>query len=195
MWDEKYKGEILTFNNSRDALMISQFLLGIDINSTNKADWDKAADKLKEQNPLLQARVMDEIFGKMESGEAAIAPYYAGDYYTMLESNENLGFVYPKEGTNIFVDSVCVPQTAQNYDAAMMYINFLLEPGISTANAEYIGYASPNTAVINNEDYCHYQNEILYPDEADIPKVQYYHDIDSEIRTYYETLWSEIKLY
>ena len=76
-----------------------------------------------------------------------------------------------------------------------MYINFLLEPDISTANAEYIGYASPNTAVINNEDYCYYQNEILYPDESALPKAQYYHDIDSDIRTYYETLWSEVKLY
>ena len=185
----------LNFDNPRDAFMTAQMILGQDVNTLNKADWDAAADLLKEGKANLQSYVMDEIYGKMETGEASVAPYYAGDYLTMYDTNEDLRFFYPEEGTNIFVDSICIPKNAKNYEAALMYINFLLEPDIATANAEYIGYASPNTAVINNEDYCYYQNEILYPNEADLPKVQYYHDIDEEIRTYYETLWSEVKLY
>ena len=76
----------------------------------------------------------------------------------------------------------------------MLYLNFLLEPDIATANADYIGYASPNTAVVENEEYYYYGNKILYPDEKDMPKVQYYHDIDEEIRSYYETLWIDVKL-
>ena len=195
LWDEKYKDMALNFDNPRDAFMTAQMILGQDVNTLNKADWDAAADLLKEGKANLQSYVMDEIYGKMETGEASVAPYYAGDYLTMYDTNEDLRFFYPEEGTNIFVDSICIPKNAKNYEAALMYINFLLEPDIATANAEYIGYASPNTAVINNEDYCYYQNEILYPDEADLPKVQYYHDIDEEIRTYYETLWSEVKLY
>ncbi len=194
MWDKKYKGQILTFNNSRDAFAIAQFLLGIDINSTNKKDWDKAAKKLKEQNPLLQARVMDEVFGKMESGEATIAPYYAGDYYTMLDTNENLGFVYPKEGTNIFVDSICIPKNAQNVDAAHLFINFLLEPKVALENAEYLCYASPNTAVVSNDEYSFKDDEILYPSKDKKPKTEYYHDIDSKTRDYFEKLWEEVIL-
>ncbi len=194
MWDPTYTDDILTFNNPRDAFAIAQFLLGIDVNTTDKADWDRAAEKLKEQNAVLQARVMDEVFNKMESANAAIAPYYAGDFLTMQAENEDLAFVYPKEGTNIFVDSVCVPAGAQNYDAAMLYINFLLEPEVALANAEYICYASANTAVINNPDYEYYQNEILYPAEEDRVFTEYFHDIDPEIRTYYEHLWEEILL-
>ncbi len=192
LWDEKYKDEILTFNNPRDAFAIAQFLLGQDINSTDKADWDKAADLLKEQSDVLQARVMDEVYNKMESANAAIAPYYAGDYLTMYENNEDLAFVYPKEGTNIFVDSVCIPSNAKNYEAALMYINFLLEPEIALANAEYICYASPNTSVINNDDYTFKGNEILYPTEDKKPKTEYFHDLDSDIRSYYESLWEEV---
>lgn len=195
LWDEKYKDMALNFSNPRDAFMTAQMLLGQDLNTVNKADWDAAAELLKKGKANLQSYVMDEIFGKMETGEAAVAPYYAGDYLTMLETNPDLRFFYPEEGTNIFVDSICIPKNAKNYDAAVMYINFLLEPDISTANAEYLGYASPNTAVINNKDYCYYQNEILYPDESTLPKVQYYHDIDSDIRTYYETLWTKVKAY
>ena len=194
MWDAKYADNILTFNNPRDAFAISQFLLGIDLNTTDKADWDAAAAKLKEQNAVLQARVMDEVFNKMEGDNAAIAPYYAGDFLTMQENNPDLAFVYPKEGTNIFVDSVCVPSNAQNYDAAMLYINFLMEPEVALANAEYICYASPNTSVVNNPDYTFYQNEILYPSADALPKTEYFHDIDVEIRSYYEKLWEEILL-
>lgn len=192
MWDEKYSGQILTFNNSRDAFSIAQFMLNQDVNSTNKSDWDKAAELLKKQSPLLQARVMDEIFTKMPGNNAAIAPYYAGDFLTMYESNEDLRFVYPKEGVNIFMDSICVPQNARNFDAAMMFINFLLEPEVALANAEYICYASPNTAVVNNDNYSLKGNEILYPKEY--PKTQYYHDIDAQTRSYFEKLWEEVIL-
>lgn len=194
LWDKKYKDMALNFNNPRDAFMTAQMILGQDLNTVNKADWDAAAALLKEGKPNLQSYVMDEIYGKMETGEASVAPYYAGDYLTMYDTNNDLKFFYPEEGTNIFIDAACILKNAKNYEAALLYLNFLMEPDIATANAEYIGYASPNTAVINNEDYCYYQNKILYPDEADMPKVQYYHDIDPEIRSYYETLWSDVKL-
>lgn len=192
MWDEKYKDNILTFNNPRDAFGIAQFLLGIDINTTDKAEWDRAADKLIEQNAVLQGKVMDQVFNKMESNNAAIATYYAGDFLTMRENNDSLAFVYPKEGANIFVDSICVPANAQNYEAALMYINFLLEPEIALANAEYIRYASPNKSVVGNEEYSLKDEKILYPDEADMPKTEYFHDLPEEIRSYYESLWEKV---
>ncbi len=195
LWDEKYKNQTLMFNNPRDAFGVAQFYLGQDLNTTNKADWDRAKELLIAQKKNLQSYVMDEVYAKMETGEAAIAPYYAGDYLTMLEVNEDLKFVYPKEGTNIFVDSLCIPKCVKNYEAALMYINYLLEPEIALANAEYIGYASPITAVIENPDYCYYQNEILYPADDATPKTQYFHDIDPEIKKYYEDLWIDIKLH
>ena len=195
LWDDKYSNMALNFSNPRDAFMTAQMLLGQDLNTTDKSHWDAAAELLKQQKDTLQSYVMDEVYGKMETGEAAIAPYYAGDYLTMYETNEDLAFFYPKEGTNIFVDSMCIPTTAQHVEAAMMYINFLLEPDIALANAEYIGYASPNTAVVENPDYYYFENEILYPEEKDTPPVQYYHDIEDEIRMYYENLWIDVKLY
>ena len=194
-WDEKYTNQTLMFNNPRDAFMVAQFYGGMSVNTESKSDWNRAADLLKSQKQYLQSYVMDEVYGKMETGEAAIAPYYAGDYLTMYEVNEDLAFVYPKEGTNIFVDAVCIPSCCQNYEAAMLYINFLLEPEIALANAEYIGYASPNIAVINNPDYYYYDNEILYPDPENMPKTEYYHNINDDLRFYYENLWIDVKLY
>ena len=192
MWDERYKDDILTFANPRDAFAIAQILLGIDLNTTDKADWDLAADKLIEQNKVLQGRVNDEVFDKMEGGNAAIAAYYAGDYLTMADVNEDLAFVYPEEGVNIFIDGACVPKGNQNYEAAMMFINFLMDPKIALANAEYICYASPNTEVVNNPDYSYADNEYLYPAEEDMPKTEYFHDLPDDVRSYYESLWEKV---
>ena len=193
MWDKKYTNNILNFNNPRDAFAVTQFLLSIDINTTNQSEWQTAALKLKEQKPIIQSYVMDEVYDKMEGEQAAIAAYYAGDCLQMIENNPNLAFVYPKEGTNIFVDSICIPKNSKNVEAAKLYINYLLEPDIALANAEKLCYASPNTAVVNNDEYTYKGNEILYPNESQMPKTEYFHDLTPTVRSYYESLWTEIK--
>ena len=193
MWDEKYSGNILMFNNPRDAFAIAQLCLGQDLNTTDRKDWDAAAELLIKETPVLQSYVMDEVFNKMEGGNAAIAPYYAGDYLSMKENNDDLAFVYPKEGVNIFCDSICVPSCCQNYEAAMMYINFMMEPQVALANAETLCYASPNTSVVENDEYTYKDNEILYPAEEDMPKTQWFHDLDEKIVNYYEELWVKVK--
>ena len=103
LWDPEYSGKVLMFDNPRDAFGIAQFLLGKDINTENKPDYYECYKKLLEQKPLVQSYVMDQIFEQMENEEAWIAPYYAGDFLTMQDSNENLEFAFPKEGYNYFV--------------------------------------------------------------------------------------------
>ncbi len=194
MWDEKYAGQILMFNNSRDAFGIAQCLLGIDLNTSDSNEWHQAYDKLKEQKPLVSSYVMDDVYNKMESGDAAIAAYYAGDYLTMKDNNPDLAFVYPKEGTNIFVDSVCIPVGCQNKEGAELYINFLLREDVALANAEYICYATPNKAVRNSEDYSLKDEVILYPAPEDMPKTQYYHNLPPETLMLMTSLWDGLKI-
>jgi len=194
MWDPAYEGQVLQFESPRDAFGVAQFLLGIDPNSVDEADWRAAADKLKEQAPLVQAYVADEIYGIMEGENAILGPYYAGDYVLMNENNPNLGFCIPKEGVNYFYDSMCVPKGARNFDAAMQFINFMLEPDIALANAEYIKYASPHTAVRNNPDYRYRDNPFLYPDPASLPPVLYFKNLPENIHTLMNNLWTEVKI-
>ena len=195
MWDEKYAGKILMIDNPRDAFAIPQKILGYSFNSSDEKELDDVAQMLIDQKPLLQSYVMDEVFNKMESGEAAMVPYYVGDYIIMHDVNPDLAFVYPEEGVNIFVDAMCIPKSAKNVDAAKMYMNFLLDPEIALTNAWYIGYASPNTSVLANEDYAEMaQNQYLYPDEEHMPNVEYFHNLPQETLMRFSQLWNEIKL-
>lgn len=194
MWDKKYKGQILQFNNPRDAFALAQNLLGISLNTNESEEWHQAYDKLKEQKPLISSYVMDDVFNKMEGGDAAIAAYYAGDYLTMADNNPDLAFVYPKEGTNIFVDSVCIPKGCQNKTGAELYINFLLRGDIALANAEYICYASPNRAVLENEEYSLRDETILYPEEGEKPPTEYFHNLEPETLMLMTSLWDNLKI-
>ena len=153
MWNEKYKGNILQFNNSRDAFGTAQYKLGIDVNTPDEKEWRRALEELRKQKDIVQGYVMDEIFNKMEGGSAAIAAYYAGDFLSMFDNNEDLQFFYPKEGTNLYVDAMCIPKTSKNKELAEAYINFMLSEEPAVANALYTYYASPNRVVRENAEY------------------------------------------
>ena len=203
MWNEKYAGNILQFNNSRDAFATAIYRAGNDVNSTDHAVWDSALQMLAEQHPLVKSYVMDEIYNMMESGEAAIAAYYAGDYFTMIDSqsdNVDLQFYYP-EPTNFFVDAMCIPKGCQHQELAEIFINFMLSEEPAVANAEYIYYASPNSLVYENEDYIDEMGEetmeILYrfTDEFSDMFNQYaYRNLDQDTLDYVNTLWETLKI-
>ena len=200
MWNEKYTGKILQFNNARDAFGTAMYRLGIDVNTTSEAEWEQALELLKVQKPLVQGYVMDEIFKKMKGGSAAISSYYAGDYLTMYDSNDDLAFYYPEEGTNIFIDAMCIPTSSQHKEIAEAYINFMLSEEIAIANAEYICYASPNTQVRESEAYRATMEEyhedaydILYPDLGALP-TSFYRMLDTETQSLQNRLWEELKI-
>jgi len=202
-WNEKYKGNILQFNNSRDAFGTAQFKLGLDVNSTDHLSWDAALAELKKQAPLVKSYVMDEIYNMMESGEAAVGVYYAGDYFTMLDAqaeNVDLKFYYP-ERTNYFVDAMCIPSCCQNKELAERFINYMLSPEPAIANAEFIYYASPNSAVYTDEGYIDEMGEeameILYPDVENFSKLynEYaYRGLDQATLDYVNSLWETLKI-
>ena len=211
LWNEKYAGQILQFNNPRDAFATAMYWKGLDINSDDPAVWDQALELLIEQKPLIQGYVNDEIFDKMTAGSAAIAPYFAGDYITMAETEGAvpLEFYYPTEGANYFVDAMCIPKSSKNPDVAKEYINFMLSEEPAVENAKFIGYASPNTLVSSNADYLDYMGEdaceILYGTEGNNPldvneayNEKYgttcYKNFTPEIQSRVNTLWENLKL-
>ena len=203
MWNEKYAGNILQFNNSRDAFATAQYKLGFDVNSNDVREWEAALNELKKQQPLVKSYVMDEVYNMMESGEAAICAYYAGDYFTMLDAaadNVDLQF-YTPERTNYFVDAMCIPSCCQNKELAEIFINYMLEKEPAIANAEYICYGCPNSLVYEDEDYAEDMGEeameILYPDIdrfGELYEAYAYRNLSTEMLNTLNTLWEELKI-
>ena len=215
MWSEKYRDAgILQFNNSRDAFGIAMYNLGIDVNTTDRSLWDRAYNKLVQQQDVIYGRVMDEIYNFMEVGETALGAYYAGDYFTMVDNQVDgvdLQF-YTPDNTNVFVDAMCIPKTCRNKQAAEAYINFILGVEAGTALADYLYYGTPNTAVRENPEYLwddelsDEENEewreevfsVIYPDNFDFKKSfnkNAYRDLNSldpDIYEYMIDLWEKL---
>lgn len=200
MWDADYAKNILQFNNPRDAFGTALYYLGYDVNEASAEQWRGALSKLKEQKPLVQGYVMDEIFNKMKSGSAAVAVYYAGDFLSMYESNNDLAFYYPEEGVNIFVDAMCIPKSSQNKLMAERYIDFMLSEEIAIANAEYTYYASPNTLVTDSEEYAE-SITAVHPDAMDIlysgvggTPASFFKNLPEDKLVMLNSLWEELKI-
>lgn len=192
LWDERYLGDILMFQNPRDAFAIAQIRLGYSLNDTDERHLRECLELLKAQKPLVQAYVMDEIYNKMLNGEAILAPYYAGDAYSMIGENDVLAFAVPDEGTNIFVDAMCVPKGARQKKAAEMYINFMCEPAISAANGEYIGYALPSAAAVALLDEEVRGDPVANPPQEIIDNAEYFNTLPQETNLLMDRLWTEL---
>ncbi|MDR3120225.1 MAG: ABC transporter substrate-binding protein [Clostridiales bacterium] len=192
LWDEKYLGNILMFSNSRDAFAIAQARLGYSMNTTDERELRECLEQLKQQKPLVQAYVMDEIFDKMLGGEAALAPYYAGDALTMISENDGLGFAIPAEGTNLFVDAMCIPKASRQKAAAELYINFMLEPEVGAANSEYIGYATPNAAALELFDEEAQTDPIAYPAAERLLRTESFAALPQDTSRLMDQLWTEL---
>ena len=194
LWNEKYAGKILTFGNSRDAFGIAQFMLGYDINTTDKAELDACAALLKEQKPVLQQYVMDEIFAIMQNEEAWIAPYYAGDCLTMMGENENLAFYLPgHQGFNMFIDAMCIPSCAKEKEAAELFINFLCDPEIAGANMDWICYGTPLSAAKEFMDPETVSDPVTYPSQEVLKNGSSFAYLPEDITRYMESLFMDVR--
>ena len=194
LWNEKYADKILMFDNSRDAFGIAQYLLGYDINTTDEAELQACADKLAEQKGVVQQYVMDQIFDAMENEEAWIAPYYAGDYLTMVEENEDLAFYRPDhQGFNVFIDAMCIPSCCQEKEAAELFINFLCDPEISAANMDFIGYSVPASESKQYMDEDVVNDPVAYPDAEELRNASSFDYLPEDVSRYMESLFMAVR--
>jgi len=204
LYDDRYAGDVLLINNSRDALGEALLYLGYSVNTTDEAEIREAYELVSDatRRGVFQGRVSDEVFQKMEGGNAAIATYYAGDYISMLDNNEDLAYVIPKEGSNWFVDAMCMIKDAPHQKEAHMWINFIASTQSSLANMDYIGYASPNREAL--EKYPAYYEE-LYGEELDpelyeimaapaevLERCEAYLNLPPETLNLYKNLWTQL---
>ena len=204
LYDDKYAGKVLLINNSRDAIGEALLHLGYSVNTTDEDQIRQAYALVADasRRGVFQGRVSDEVFQKMEGGNAAIATYYAGDYISMLENNEDLAFVIPKEGSNWFVDAMLMIKDAPHRREGHMWINFIASTDANLANMYEIGYASPNTEALERyPDYYLEQEgeeldrslyEIMAAPPETLARCEAYENLPPETLNLYKSLWTQL---
>ncbi|MGX9755254.1 ABC transporter substrate-binding protein [Clostridioides difficile] len=192
LWNPKYKGNMMMFDSVRDTIGITLKKLGYSMNSVNPKEINEAKNLLIKQKDLVLAYVNDEGKDRLLGGEVAMGMLYSGDAVTLMDQNPDLDYAIPKEGTNKWVDAMCVPTTAQNKKEAELFINFLLDPENAKVNAEYIGYSTPNTGALKLLDPEITSNPVAYPSKDVLAKCETFEDIGENIKLY-DKAWIELK--
>ena len=191
LWDSKYDGNILMIGNQRDAVAIALKKLGYSINSTTEAEILGAGNELKKQKSILQGYFNDQMYNKLEGESAAMGAYYSGDAMVMMQSNDKLAFAIPQEGSNFYVDAMCIPTCAQNVDAAHQYINFMLEAESNKRNVEEVCGYTPNAETFKLLA-AQGSNMAVYPDEELMAKNELYIVLPDNINELYNRVWTEL---
>ena len=193
LWNEKYKGKILMFDNPRDAFALAHSKLGQSLNTLDRGQWDAAAEELMKQKKFVQAYVMDQVFDKMISEEAYIAPYYAGDALTMMDENENLAAYVPQEGANKFFDAMCVLKSSRHKKEAEQFINFMCDTEIAVRNAEEVCYAIPQIEAFKELDEETQEDTMIYPPDDVLSRCEVFIDLPQEVLEWQSELWIKLK--
>lgn len=192
LWNPKYKGKILIFDSVRDTMGATLKKLGYSMNTKNEKEINEAKELLMKQKEYALAYVNDEGKDRMVGEDAYIGMFYSGDYPLMKIENPNLEFFVPKEGSNKWVDNMCIPTTTENKKEAEMFINFMLDPQVSKKNTEYIGYSTPNKECMKILDKKYKNDPAGYPDEKVLNKCETFVDLDDFIKVY-NRAWIELK--
>lgn len=190
--DPAYANDMLMLNSPRDTLGIALVMCGHDLNSTDPADLEDAKNLLLEQKPMVLAYVVDEVKDKMIAGEASVALVWSGDATFCMDESDDLDYVVPEEGSNIFYDSICIPANARNVSGAEKFIDFLCRADIAAMNYEYVGYAIPNTAAIELMGADEYNaSPVNNPPQEVLDKCHVFKYLGDDTKLY-DQIWTEI---
>lgn len=191
LWDKKYKKQILMLDSQRDSIGVTLKYLGYSANSINDKELKLAKEKLIEQKPLIMSYVNEEVKDIMIGGEAGLAVVWSGDATYMMSQNKDLEYVIPKEGSNMWIDSMVIPKNSNNKELALEFINYMLRPNVALKNCAYTGYLTPHKEV--KRVYDEYDNDALeYPTEEELERLEVFLDLGKNISKY-DRVWTEVK--
>ena len=194
LYDPQYHKDVFMLDSIRDTMGTALKYLGYSLNDRSDEALGKVRDLLVQQknDGIVQGYLVDEVKDKMVAGEAAMAVMWSGDAMYAIEENDSLVYVVPEEGSNVWVDALCIPKNSENYDAALKFIDFLCRPDIAQMNYDYIHYASPLQEVVDNLDEEEAANVAVNPGDEIISNCEFFHDI-MDYMDIYNKYWMEVR--
>ncbi|MCG7334222.1 ABC transporter substrate-binding protein [Sporosarcina sp. ACRSM] len=194
LWDPSLTQQVVLVDSARETIGMGLNSLGYSLNSTNLDELRQATDKLKKLSPNVKAVIGDEVTQLMVNGEAAISLTWSGQAADMMYENEDIDYIVPEEGSNLWFDNMVIPRTASNIEGAHAFINFMLDAEVAAQNADYVGYSTPNMAALEFMDPEVIEDERFYPDEETRSHLEVYRNLGLEMLGHYNELFLEFKM-
>ncbi|MFS0688252.1 ABC transporter substrate-binding protein [Sporosarcina sp. 179-K 8C2 HS] len=194
LWNPSLKQRVILVDSARETIGMGLNSLGYSLNSTDLGELREATDKLKALSPNVKAVIGDEVTQLMVNNEAAVSLTWSGQAADMMYENEDIDYVVPEEGSNLWFDNLVIPKTAKNIDGAHAFINFMLDPEVAAQNADYVGYSTPNLSALDLMDPEVVEDKRFYPDEEMRSHLEVYKNLGLELLGVYNELFLEFKM-
>jgi putrescine transport system substrate-binding protein len=185
------RGKSAYLDEARDAFAMALFAQGLDPNTTDDGDLDKAKDYLIALKKKIKT-ITSDYQDPLGSGELLLCQAYSGDVFTIQVDNPKIEYVIPKSGAFSWVDSMAVPKGAKHPGNAEKFMNYILEPKVGAALTNSINYGSPNKAAEPYIDKAILDNPLIYPPADELAKLPFQKDLGND-ELKYSTLWTEVK--
>ncbi|CAM4096101.1 ABC transporter substrate-binding protein [Lederbergia lenta] len=195
LWDPELKNQIFLVDGAREAIGMGLNSLHYSLNETDKDRLLEAKQKLDELTPNIKAIIGDEIKLLVANEEAAIGVVWSGEAADIMWENEDLDYVIPEEGSNLWFDNMVIPKSAKNIDGAHQFINFMLDPQNAAQNAEYVGYSTPNAKALEFMPDEITEDKRFYPDAELTEKLEVYDNLGKKMLAHYNELFLEFKMH
>src|SRR5690606_38795590 len=191
LWDEKYEDEIFMLDSQRDSIGITLKMLNYSLNTVDQEELEEAKKALIAQRPLVLAYVIDEVTDKMVAGEGALAVVWSGDAVAAMKQNPDLDYVIPKEGSNLWFDSMVIPKNSEHKKEAELFINYMCETDIAYRNTDYVGYSTPHMEARKMLDPKIRDSEVAYPNIESLDNCEIFHHLGEDLKLY-DRIWTDI---
>lgn len=191
LWKEEYKNKIVMLESSRDSIGIALIRLGYSINTKNENELEEAKKLLIEQKPLVLAYQVDQTKDMVIGEETDLAVMYSGDAYDAVRQNENLDYVVPKEGSNLWFDSMVIPTNAKNVENAHKFIEYMGRPEVAAKLANYVGYSTPNIKARDLLEEDMKNSPIVFPELDKLNNLEVFNDPGDTI-ILYDKIWTDV---
>ena len=194
LWDEKYKDRISMLDNVRDCVAVAMQLLRIEQSTRDPEDFKKIRELLVKQKPLVKMYSSSSYLNSLVAGEIDLAMTWSGDLFQAARDNADLDYVIPKEGTYMWVDSLALMRGSRHRAETLQLIDYLLEPQVAAANADFVRYASPNEKAWPFVDPALRKDPRVYPPKKQMDALKLHHILDPEQSELWNETWADVKV-
>ncbi|MFX1712475.1 polyamine ABC transporter substrate-binding protein [Stutzerimonas stutzeri] len=190
----------IAFLDSADEMIPAMLnYLGLDPNSENAADYQKAEEKLLAVRPHVRYFHSSKYISDLANGNICVAAGFSGDVFQAAARAEEAGkgieiaYAIPNEGGNLWFDMLAIPADASNVEEAHAFINYLLRPEVIAAVSDYVGYANPNLKASELMDQEVREDASVYPPQEVLDRLYVSAELPPKIQRLMTRTWTKVK--
>ena len=195
-WDifseSKYENKFTLLDDIREVIGAALIANGYQPNEFTATSLATARQTLLRWDKNVLQYDSDSFKNEIQDGTIWLGHAYNGDALQVMEENDEVGFVLPREGSTLWIDFFAIPRNAESKELAHKFINFFLEENNALKNAEYVQYATPNLAAYDKLDEVTRSNENIYPTDEYLNRSYLLKHIRDEILKL-DIIWQEIR--